>query len=178
MIKIKIISFLSILFFSISNLLFAQSNQSQINYETMFYIYMKGTNTDLSNQIITNFIRDYHPSIYRSSHSNEFEWHDILDNHRVVISSKTTAIDLTSEYFLITGIELGNYDFDLEGFTVIINEGTYIPFYGAEQPGSLSSYSKPIALFLSYFNEYNLLKMSRNDGNAFLRARTRNNNTV
>jgi len=174
--NIKIITFVVLLLF-VSSFSFAQ-NPVRVIYDHLFYSYMKGTNTELTNQFITNFVRDYHPDVYRDNFGNDFLWHDVLTKYRNEITTSITNINLTAEYFFNTGMDLGNYDFDKDGFSVRIAPNVFIPYNSTEErPGNLFYYLPVSTLHFTNFSEYNLLKMSRDDGNAFLRSRTNNNVT-
>jgi ABC-type glycerol-3-phosphate transport system substrate-binding protein len=167
-----------------SALLFSQARPSIANHENLFYSYFRGTNRELTNEIITNFIRDYSPAEYRNNHQNEFAWRDIINRSRTQISSRIANVNLSTEYYFDMTINLPNYDFDREGFPVRISD-SYLCFnrdgfsFGPPTVNIFSDvgpYSRHIILFLGNISSYDIYKLNSVAANAFLRSRTRNGN--
>jgi hypothetical protein len=156
--------------FVCSTILFAQSDPVFAEYPDLFYAYTKGTKLELSNEILSNFIRDLYPDEYQQHAQNEFEWHDILNKYRTEISSKVSNINLTEEYFFPLNKELGEYNFEKEGFNVKIDERiSFIP----RNKGLYEAYSKKIDLYMPDISKYNFFKIGKDDANNFLKSRAK-----
>jgi hypothetical protein len=174
-----------VLFLLTLNVAFTQSYegnrkilQSNANYEDLLYIYYKGTNTELTEVIVTNYIKDFFESDYRNYRQNEFEWPAILTKYRNILTSKINTANISAVYTFQTTANLGSYNFENEGFDVNINmEYLFVTKRGLSI-GDGTIYpdvaSKGILLFIN--NNNNFIKMEKNKANAFINSRTKNGN--
>lgn len=174
-----------VLFLLTLNVAFSQSYegnrkiiQSNANYEELLYIYYKGTKIELTEEIVTNYIKDFFESDYNKYRQNEFEWPAILTKYRSVLTSKINNANLATVYTFQTRTSLGNYNFEYEGFDVNIDmEYLFVTKRGLSI-GDGTIYpdvaSKGILLFIN--NGNNFVKMERNKANAFINSRTKNGN--
>jgi hypothetical protein len=153
--------------------------QSDANYRDLLCLFYKGTNTELTEEIVTNYIRDFSESDY-NYRQNEFEWPAVLERHRTELASRINNANLSAEYTFQTGSSLGNYNFDLGGFDVGFNiEYLFLRKRGlsiGEGSGYTELNSKAILIFLSNPNNYNFLSMDRDRANALINSRTRDGN--
>jgi hypothetical protein len=153
--------------------LYAQGAERQVTYIDFLFSYFKGTRSELSDDLITSYIRDYYGDVYRQYSNNEFEWHDKIEQYREEFAEKAAAQNLDTAYVIAAGVEFGNYDFDKNGFPVNISAGTFFPLTSNERI-SLNR----VGLFLLDFHKYNFFSMERNEANTFIRSRTESSGTV
>ncbi len=152
--------------------LFAQPKQ--MDTETAFYLYLKGSKTTLSAEEELNYAKVLATSIYDAYHNDEFEWQEKFSEIKASLKEKTSSADLEGSYTMVTKVNLEDYDFEKQGFPIIIGEGTFFPldrfpkFYYAS---SNSILEKRIALKLDGFEEYGFLAMAQNDAKVFLQGR-------
>ena len=152
--------------------------QSDANYRDLLHIYFKGTNAELTDEVVSNYIKDFYESDYNNYRQNEFEWPTIFNKHRNELASRINGANLATVYTFQTGASLGNYDFERGGFAINKNmEYLFVTKRGLSI-GDGTIYpdvaSKGILIFVSNINGF--LTMDRNDGNAFINSRTRNGN--
>jgi hypothetical protein len=153
--------------------------QSDANYRDLLHIYFKGTNTELTDEVIANYIKDFNESDY-NYRQNEFEWSAILNRNRIELTSIINNANLSTVYTFQTGVSLGNYNFERGGFDVNINmEYLFLTKRGLSI-GDGTTYpdvaSKGILIFINDINNYNFFRMERNEANAFINSRTKNGN--
>jgi hypothetical protein len=152
---------------------FSQGSEKSVTYLDCFYSFLRGTNAELTDDLVTRYIRDYHNNIYRQHHNNEFEWHGKIEEYRKELSQKISAQSLDIAYAIVTNVEFNNYDFDKDGFPVNISEGTFFPLDSKER-----TYLNRIGLYLIDLSNYNFFAMERNDANMFIKNRTSNSGRV
>jgi hypothetical protein len=151
----------------------AQATGKMFTYLDCLYSFLKGTSTDLTDNDIEGYIRDYHNDIYRQYRNNEFEWYDKLEQYRTELNSKMASQDLNMDYVIVTNIEFGDYNFTQSGFPVRISEGTFFPISDNNRRYLLQG-----ALFLIDFYKYNFFAMERSNASAFIASRTNSGGMV
>jgi hypothetical protein len=133
----------------------------------MFYTYINGTNPDLTDDLVTNYILDNYYDVYTKYHNNEFQWHDKLDSYRDEIIKKAKEVPPDNEYVIALDISFGNYDFKNNGFSVKINDGTFIPFQSNKY-----RYMNYVGLYLKEFTKYNFIAMDKDTANVYISSHT------
>jgi len=150
------------------------------NHDDLLYVYYKGTNTELSDSIVANYIHDYYESDYTNNRQNEFRWSAVLNKYRNHLASRINAVDLSTTYSFRTEASFATYNFDLGGFDV----GNNIEYLFVDRRGltinagrtDTGLSSKGILIFMNNISGYNFLRMDRNEANALVDSRTRNGN--
>jgi len=170
------------------NLVFAEGSYedsrtiipSNANYRELLHIYFKGTNIELTDEIVTNYIKDFYESDYNNYRQNEFEWPTILNKYRTELTSKINNTNIATVYTFQTETSLGNYNFEQGGFDVNINmEYLFVTKRGLSIGGGTvypDVASKGILIFMNSISSNNFVKMERDKANAFITSRTRNGN--
>ena len=170
------------------NVVFAEGNyedtrrisQSNVNYRDLLYVYYKGTKTELTDEILTNYINDFYEDDYKNHRQNEFEWPAVINKHRTELTSKINEANLSTVYTFQTGASFGTYNFEKEGFDVGIDmEYLFVARNGLSvEQGRVDTdlNSKAILIFVNDINSYNFFKIERNKANALVNSRTSNGN--
>ena len=184
----KLIFSFFILFLLSQGVVFANGSQevhrtisrSNANYRELLYIFYRGTNTELTDQIVTNYIRDFYESDFRNFRQNEFEWPVIFDRHRSQLASRIIGADVSRQFYFETRANLGNYNFELGGFDVRTNiEYLFVDRRGlsvAQGTVHPEANSRAILIFLHNVSNLNFFQIGRDEANAFITSRTRGGN--
>lgn len=175
-----------VLFFLIQNVVFAEGGyedsrtiiQSNANYSDLLHIFFKGTNTELTDEVVTNYMKGFYESDYNNFCQNEFEWPNALNRHRTELAIRISNANLETVYNFQTDATFGSYNFDRGGFDVNRNmEYLFLTKRGLSI-GDGTAYpdvaSKGILIFINSIN--NFFKMEKFEANAFVNSRTRNGN--
>jgi len=150
--------------------LFAQSGDIFIGYYNCFLGYLKRSNTDLTDTLIEEYISDYDWRFYQRNRNNEFEWPDILEQHRDRLRQAVLEHDADSEYGIAYSVEFGTYDFAKRGFPIDIRRGTTMSINSRGADSKL----KPMAIFLEDFEKYSFFPIGRDEANELIKSRTDN----
>ena len=145
-----------------------------LDADSGFYIYMKGSQTKLSEEEYLTYAQGFEKEIYNKYHNDEFEWFDQFQIIKEKCDKKIEEADLTATYTVVTTVEFGDYDFTNGGFPISIEEGTFFPlgitssYYNCDY---YSIFNNKIALSLDKFHEYNFLVFEKDAARTFLQGR-------
>lgn len=145
-----------------------------LNADSGFFIYMKGSQTKISEDDYLSYAKVFETAVYDKYHNDEFEWYDQFQILKQNYDKRISEADFTSTYTVVTNVDFGDYDFTNVGFPVSIGEGTFFPL---GRPGNYyespydSIFRKTIALSLDNFHEYNFFAFSKDDAKTFLQGR-------
>lgn len=154
--------------------LFAQA--LQLDTESAFYLYLKGSKTELSEDEKLDYAKIVESDTYNKYKNDEFEWDEKFSAIKNKLADKINSTDLNAVYTIVTSVEIGDYNFEKEGFPVAINEGVYFPFerfsglwsYGISEKSILYKQS---AFKLDGFEKYNFIAMPKAEAKKFLQGR-------
>ena len=170
----------SLLMFLFSSVLLFGQNNTIPTHRDLLYLYYKGAKIELTDKIVTNYIKDYFESDYRNFNQNEFEWPTVLNKYRTELASRIKDATLTTVYTFQSEASLGNYNFELGGFDVNIKlEYLFVTKRGLSVGnGTINPdvASKAILIFMNGIKRFDFYKMDKNEANTFINSRTRNGN--
>lgn len=157
---------------------FAQGKS--LDATTGFYIYLKGSEVEISELEELNYAKAEEYNVYSKYHNDEFEWEEQFSKLKENFKNKIKNADMTSEYAIITTAEFGDYDFKTEGFPVKIEDGTFFPIgkVGNYNNDYDSIFRKTVALSLDDFSSYNFFKMPKAEAKTFLQSKKSKYGTV
>lgn len=139
------------------------------------FIYLKGTETEISEEEYLNYAIAMQTSTYTKYINDEFEWHDQFQILKGKFDESIAAADFSSTYQIVTNVNFGDYDFDKEGFPIIIEAGSFFPLGLATTKSrhldSDSVFRKQIAFKLDSFEDYNFFAMPKDTARTFLQGR-------
>ena len=153
--------------------------QVVLTSETALYSFFKGTGADLTDEYLP-YARVVENSVYTKYKNDPFEWEEQFEKLKNNFNEKVQAVDLDQEYVVSTSIEFGDYDFEAQGYTISIAEGTYFPLksvdedingYLSSNAGSDSYFGNAIGLKIQDFEKYNFLAMDKATAKTFLQGR-------
>ena len=160
--------------------IFAQTKSLDTN--NGYYIYLKGTNTKLTDEEYLNYAKVVETDTYNKYINDEFQWDEQFTLLKQKFDKLMSDADLSSVYTIVTSVDFGDYDFTNEGFPVSIGEGTFFSidtffnsFYYATKD---SVFRKEIALKLDSFNTYNFFAMPKSEAKTFLQGRKSSSGSV
>lgn len=152
--------------------IFAQTKSLDKN--NGYYIYLKGTNTKLTDEEYLNYAKVVETDTYNKYKNDEFEWDEQFTLLKQKFDKLISDADLSSVYTIVTSVDFGDYDFTNEGFPVSIGEGTFFPldtFWNSWDATKDSVFRKEIAFKLDSFNTYNFFAMPKSEAKTFLQGR-------
>lgn len=100
---------------------------------------------------------------------DEFEWQGKIDVFRKEIAGRVTAIEPTKLYYIVTGKEVGTYDFKLQGFPLTVSKGSYFPIRPSDE--SYRDTNIDISLVFASLDKLGFLPMTPERGKAFTQSR-------
>ena len=147
--------------------LFAQSGDIFIGYYNCFLGYLKGSNTELSDKLIGEYVNDYDGRFYQRNRNNEFEWPGIAQRFREDLRQAVLNHDMNSEYGVAYSVDFGLYDFNRGGFPIEIRRGTTMSLNSRGSESKLS----PIAIYLTDLEKYNFFPIDKESANELIKSR-------
>lgn len=160
-----------LLMFSLS----AQTTEKAHQYYDSFFAFFKGTNTEITNKVLTKYIQDTNYEVYKKYNKDEFEWNDKLETYKKELTEKIAAYNSKTNLTVVTGMEFANYDFENLGFPVSINPNIFFPI---KSENYLYSSMQKIALLLKDFSKFNFIYMDKDSANVFVKSRKSTNGNI
>jgi len=153
--------------------LFSQNREQVMDYRDCFFAFIKGTNLSITDQLIEQYINDFHQDFYIKSRRNEFEWREGVKKYREEFDQGLISYGNNNVvYIALTSIEINNYDFDKNGFPVTIKETTFLSLRSTELTYKQLN---DVGLYFPNLSKYNFVAISADKASDFIKSRTNQN---
>lgn len=162
--------------------LFAQTKT--IDHTNGYYLYFNMNNTLLTEEEYLNYAKVFKQGTYRQYHNDEFEWEEKYSAIKQELDTMISKADFDAVYSVVSNIELGDYDFTNEGYSVSFDPNSFFPIFKDEYAGyaqyasSGSVFGKIIAIIIDSLETYSILPMPKEEAKAFLQGRKDKNGKV
>jgi len=146
----------------VSGSLSAQEEEGEaMGVNHLIYAYFSGTKKKPTDAEIDGFIASVLSDEYARSRNNEFEWRTLWTKGISLLNEGIAGFDASKVYSTMTRSSFSNYDFDKGGFAV-----------GVTNSMSLSTRLGNFTTVLTNNGDFDFLKMTPEEGNAFIKLRT------
>lgn len=153
------------------NSIFAQVPQieKEINYLDAYAIYLQQAGTQISDDIVTKYAKDYKNDLFIKYGNDEFDWHDQLVKIKEELLNVIHSVNVSGDYFLSFLVNIDEYDFANNGFPVTIHDYTSIPFYSKDD--GFDSSLPGVRIFFKDFPKYNFLPINSDVANKLIKSK-------
>ena len=111
---------ISIVLISLSFTVFAQEASSNaaipFSYDQGIKVYFKWSGKQMPDAEFDQYLSEYYERDYDQKRNNEFQWKPFFTNMKNNFKTEVDQVDLKAEYWRDFDGELGEYEFDNEGF--------------------------------------------------------------